>query len=128
VTGPASDAAAHCRVRTLTTELAKLEHGSLEGCEARLGNSGVLVSYGGSLRLAKLCKSSAWAIADRINQPRCVPGMTVHQAKGKEWAAVGARFKPGQIERLAAGLSEMNPDDRLLYVALTRARKTAVLV
>jgi len=68
------------------------------------------------------------AIADRLNRSGCVPGMTVHQAKGKEWAAVGARFKPGQIERLAAGLSEMNPDDRLLYVALTRARETAVLV
>lgn len=35
------------------------------------------------------------AIADRLNQPGCVPGMTVHQAKGKEWGAVGARFKPG---------------------------------
>jgi DNA helicase II / ATP-dependent DNA helicase PcrA len=68
------------------------------------------------------------AIADRLNQSRCVPGMTVHQAKGKEWGAVGARFKPDQIERLGTGLSAANPDDRLVYVALTRAREIALLV
>ena len=68
------------------------------------------------------------AIARRLNQSRCVPGMTVHQAKGKEWHAVGARLKQGQIERLANGLSEGVADDRLLYVALTRARETVRLV
>jgi DNA helicase-2/ATP-dependent DNA helicase PcrA len=68
------------------------------------------------------------ALARRLNQTRCVPGMTVHQAKGKEWRAVGARLKPGQIERLATGLSEASADDRLIYVALTRAREAARLV
>ena len=68
------------------------------------------------------------AIARRLNQFRCVPGMTVHQAKGKEWHAVGARLRQGQTKRLASGLSGGNADDRLLYVALTRARETVRLV
>jgi DNA helicase-2/ATP-dependent DNA helicase PcrA len=68
------------------------------------------------------------AIARRLNQSRCVLGMTVHQAKGKEWHAVGVRLKQGQIERLASGLSEGATDDRVLYVALTRARETIRLV
>jgi hypothetical protein len=48
--------------------------------------------------------------------------------KGKEWRTVGARLKPIQIERLANGLSETNADDRLLYLALTRAREAVRLV
>lgn len=68
------------------------------------------------------------AIARRLSQSTCVPAMTVHQAKGKEWRGVGARLKPAQIERLANGLSENSADDRLLYVALTRAREAARLV
>ena len=54
--------------------------------------------------------------------------MTIHQAKGKEWDVVGLRFKPSQITRIRNGLSEGNPDDRALYVALTRARKLVCLV
>ena len=57
-----------------------------------------------------------------------VCGMTVHQAKGKEWHAVGVRLRQGQTERLASGLSEDNADDRVLYVALTRAHQTVRLV
>ena len=57
-----------------------------------------------------------------------MPGMTVHQAKGREWPVTGVRFTKSQIERLAGGLLEKNPDDRLLYVALTRARRAVRLV
>jgi DNA helicase-2/ATP-dependent DNA helicase PcrA len=68
------------------------------------------------------------SIARRLSQPRCVPGLTVHQAKGKEWRNVAVRLKPGQVARLVNGLSETNAEDRLLYVALTRARESARLV
>lgn len=40
----------------------------------------------------------------------------------------GCGLKQGQTERLARGLSEGNADDRVLYVALTRARETVRLV
>jgi hypothetical protein len=41
---------------------------------------------------------------------------------------VGIRLKPAQVERLRVGLNERSPDDRAIYVALTRARETARLV
>jgi len=68
------------------------------------------------------------ALARRMRMPKLVPGMTVHQAKGREWPVTGVRFTKSQIERLAGGLLEENPDDRLLYVDLTRARRAVRLV
>jgi DNA helicase-2/ATP-dependent DNA helicase PcrA len=68
------------------------------------------------------------ALALRLNSGGCIPGMTIHQAKGKEWPAVGIRLKSAQVERLGAGLIESSSNDRALYVALTRARETARLV
>jgi DNA helicase II / ATP-dependent DNA helicase PcrA len=59
----------------------------------------------------------------RVAQTNLIPGMTVHQAKGKEWQRVGIRLSADQAGRLANGLSPANTDDRLLYVALTRARR-----
>jgi DNA helicase-2/ATP-dependent DNA helicase PcrA len=54
--------------------------------------------------------------------------MTIHQAKGREWTAVGVRLKPSQVELLGSGLIETNQEDRALYVALTRARERVRLV
>lgn len=51
-----------------------------------------------------------------------IPGMTIHQAKGREWDRVGVRLSGSQIGRLAAGLDRDIEGDRALYVALTRAR------
>jgi DNA helicase-2/ATP-dependent DNA helicase PcrA len=53
---------------------------------------------------------------------RLVPGMTIHQAKGREWDRVGVRLSDGEIARLTAGLDRTVESDRALYVALTRAR------
>jgi len=57
-----------------------------------------------------------------------VPGMTIHQAKGREWNCVGLRLTPTEIARLASGLSAATEDDRRLYVAATRARVHTGLV
>lgn len=51
-----------------------------------------------------------------------VPGMTIHQAKGREWDRVGVRLTANQAGRLRAGLRRDDEEDRKLYVALTRAR------
>jgi DNA helicase-2/ATP-dependent DNA helicase PcrA len=67
-------------------------------------------------------------LAQRIGNADLVPGMTVHQAKGREWTNVGAHLTRGQQARVAAGLSQANETDRLLYVALTRAKRTVRLV
>jgi DNA helicase-2/ATP-dependent DNA helicase PcrA len=68
------------------------------------------------------------ALAQRMKQPTLVPGMTVHQAKGQEWPVVGVRLTPSQVERLSQGLSQDSAEDRLLYVAITRARSAVRLV
>jgi DNA helicase-2/ATP-dependent DNA helicase PcrA len=51
-----------------------------------------------------------------------IPGMTVHQAKGREWNRVGVRLSEEDRATLAAGLRVENERHRQLYVACTRAR------
>lgn len=62
------------------------------------------------------------ALAKRIDRPHLVPGLTIHQAKGREWPSVAVALRPGQTARLAEGLRQDRSGDRELYVALTRAR------
>jgi DNA helicase-2/ATP-dependent DNA helicase PcrA len=51
-----------------------------------------------------------------------VPGMTIHQAKGREWNHVGVILSTNELARLSSGLDRETESDRALYVALTRAR------
>lgn len=59
---------------------------------------------------------------------RPVPGLTTHQAKGREWEAVGVRLSSGDREALAGGLAVQVDTHRQLYVACTRARRLTVAV
>ncbi|MBA0124497.1 ATP-dependent helicase [Haloechinothrix sp. YIM 98757] len=68
------------------------------------------------------------SLAQRLNQARCIPGMTIHQAKGKEWPTVGVRVQPTQADRIRTGLTESSANDRALYVALTRASESVRFV
>lgn len=52
----------------------------------------------------------------------CTPGMTVHQAKGREWDRVGVRITDSERVILAVGLHPADEAHRPLYVACTRAR------
>lgn len=62
-------------------------------------------------------------LAQRLEKPDVIPGLTVHQAKGREWRRVGVLLTSGEHQRLMAGLSQDSETDRLLYVGLTRARE-----
>jgi len=53
---------------------------------------------------------------------RPVPGLTAHQAKGREWDRVGIRLTPSERGALAGGLTVREDTHRKLYVACTRAR------
>jgi DNA helicase-2/ATP-dependent DNA helicase PcrA len=53
---------------------------------------------------------------------RLIPGMTIHQAKGREWDSVGVRLSEQQRAALADGLQPERETHRQLYVACTRAR------
>ncbi|MGW2483736.1 UvrD-helicase domain-containing protein [Streptomyces sp. NPDC001571] len=54
---------------------------------------------------------------------RLIPGLTAHQAKGREWNNVGVVLTSSEREILAAGLVQTREDHRTLYVALTRAKQ-----
>ncbi|MGO4649183.1 UvrD-helicase domain-containing protein [Nocardia sp. 2YAB30] len=66
------------------------------------------------------------ALARRMDMPHPVAGMTVHQAKGREWPVVGVRLDDTEMTRLTAGLKQHQFHDRVLYVALTRAARKVV--
>ncbi len=66
-------------------------------------------------------------IATRIRYPgRPVPGLTTHQAKGREWEVVEVRLAASEREALAAGLDVRVESHRQLYVACTRARRATM--
>ncbi|MFD6679970.1 3'-5' exonuclease [Micromonospora parva] len=60
--------------------------------------------------------------------PAPVPGLTVHQAKGCEWDAVGVCLTVREKATLLTGLDPLNSNHRILSVALTRATSTIVMV
>lgn len=68
------------------------------------------------------------ALSRRLEKLRLVPGMTVHQAKGREWTNVGLHLAAAQRARLASGLEEGRAGDREIYVAVTRAKNSVRLV
>jgi DNA helicase-2/ATP-dependent DNA helicase PcrA len=61
-------------------------------------------------------------LGQRMRQGRLIPGLTVHQAKGREWARVGVVLTEREGQLLANGLRELEDDDCVVYVALTRAK------
>lgn len=61
-------------------------------------------------------------LAVRLAQSAIVPGLTVFQAKGREWDRVGVVLSQAQVATLASGLQELDEDHCVLYVAITRAR------
>jgi DNA helicase-2/ATP-dependent DNA helicase PcrA len=68
-------------------------------------------------------------VATRIRYPgRPVPGLTTHQAKGREWDVVGVRLAASEHEALATGLTVTMDSHRQLYVACTRARQATIAV
>lgn len=62
----------------------------------------------------------------RLGRRDLVPGLTVHQAKGCEWPMVGLVLTEAEAGRLAEGLEQDREEDRVLYVAATRARERVV--
>lgn len=61
-------------------------------------------------------------LAERLQLGRLIPGMTVHQAKGREWRSVGVVLTSADEKILGQGLRPLTDDHCILYVALTRAR------
>ena len=62
-------------------------------------------------------------LAARLNQSNVIPGLTVFQAKGREWDRVGIVLSRAQVATLAAGLHELDEEHSIIYVAITRAKR-----
>jgi DNA helicase-2/ATP-dependent DNA helicase PcrA len=62
----------------------------------------------------------------RRDVARPAPGLTIHQAKGREWPAVGVRLTAAEQQHLAAGLDPAHDGQRAIYVALTRGKVDTV--
>lgn len=73
----------------------------------------------GSQETARIDELSALRI--RLLEKDLIPGLTVHQAKGGEWPRVGVYLTETEAALLASGLEELEDDDCVLYVAITRA-------
>jgi DNA helicase-2/ATP-dependent DNA helicase PcrA len=57
-----------------------------------------------------------------------IPGMTTHQAKGREWENVAIALSEEEQSQLASGLSHGVEAHRQLYVGCTRARRSTAAV
>ncbi|MFB7128834.1 UvrD-helicase domain-containing protein [Kitasatospora sp. NPDC056273] len=68
------------------------------------------------------------AMRMRLQMPanHLVPGISCHQAKGREWGRVGIRLDDYDRRSLEHGLDSAIERHRTLYVALTRARNLSV--
>lgn len=62
-------------------------------------------------------------LAARMGQCTVIPGLTVFQAKGREWDRVGVVLSREQVATLASGLHELDEEHSIIYVAITRARR-----
>lgn len=62
-------------------------------------------------------------LAIRLRQNSLIPGLTVFQAKGREWERVGVTLYRTQIDALKSGLRELEEEHCIIYVALTRAKR-----
>jgi hypothetical protein len=62
-------------------------------------------------------------LAARLRQTTVIPGLTVFQAKGREWERVGVALYRSQIETLKSGLRELEEEHCIIYVAITRAKR-----
>lgn len=125
LTDPARDDALDCFLNDLRDD-PTLTVDSLRDCYSELG----LVRRPPRLGAAKEKKldETLGSLRLRLVGHRLVSGLSVHQAKGREYDRVGLKLKPADVTRLAGGLDPDNADHRVLYVAVTRARQETVLV
>lgn len=61
-------------------------------------------------------------LAARLKQESVIPGLTIFQAKGREWDRVGVVLSRQQVTTLASGLHALDEEHCIIYVAITRAR------
>lgn len=117
----------------LAPVLERVSDGSYVAAQAALDLlRGLLVDFG-SAPIRRLAGPQEARRVERLVQlsrrlvvARPVPGLTIHQSKGREWSQVGVVLKPAELARLASGLSKDSELDRALYVALTRAKQAVI--
>ena len=114
----------------LAPVLDRVSHGTTDNARAALALLRTTIGNMGGCTIPRLKGTeeearieSLVALSKRLGRRHLVPGMTIHQAKGREWDRVAVFLEDWQLARLANGLVQDRAGDRELYVALTRAGK-----
>ncbi|MGK9462525.1 UvrD-helicase domain-containing protein [Streptomyces sp. G6] len=128
ITDPASSARLQSRLQEILRQLSGNDNLDSIRCEL---NSAIATES--AVRMPRRHPSQIdrlVALRARLQQPsgRHILGLTCHQAKGREWDHVGVRLEETDVQALRRGLNHTNEDHRMLYVALTRARRQTVAV
>jgi DNA helicase II / ATP-dependent DNA helicase PcrA len=110
----------------------------LKRCQGRFKTAGIRTknlasSYNGSRRGSN---GPGWAadVEHRLAFAKSNPGLesrrgiTIHSAKGREWAHVGIVPNDTLRDQLGAGLSVDEEEDRILFVGISRARHGVYLL
>lgn len=71
-------------------------------------------------RLDRLALLREWLTVDRPY----IPGLSFHQAKGREWRCVDVALDAGAQQIVQAGLDSSEEDHRKIYVGLTRGSES----
>ena len=115
--------------------LDRLEGGSPTGAAAALALLRTTLADMGSRPIRRMKEADEadriellGALGRRVGRTHLIPGMTIHQAKGREWDNVGVHLLADEVHHVAAGLSQERHTDRALYVALTRAKRSVHLL
>ena len=98
----------------------------LDGLRSAIASFGVtrprrLAATAEAERVAQLTR-----LAVRLGKEALIPGLTVFQAKGREWESVGVVLSKSQTELLKSGLHALDDEHCVLYVALTRAKRVCI--
>lgn len=113
--------------------LARLRRGEstaivLEGLRDAISGLGVRRPNRLGAKAEALRQDELISLRKRLQASGLVPGLTVHQAKGGEWTRVGVVLTAHERGLIAAGLRELEDDDCVVYVALTRAKELCGLL
>ena len=113
--------------RTLVKEGCKAALDDLRDATKELGAARRPQVSGDASESRQIARLQKLAVRLTISAP-LVPGLTIHQAKGREWNRVGIILSQGESYRIGRGLCQESEGDRKLYVAFTRACQEVVQV
>lgn len=107
----------------VSLHLSKDENQILEDLRETIERLGVRKPNRLSDKKEAIVRQQLTLLSTRLKQDIVIPGLTVFQAKGREWERVGVALSGDQITALASGLQPLDEEHCVIYVAITRAKQ-----